>query len=43
MTTIFQVCEKTAVVSDRLTILVITPMMSGSICLRKVVRIASNS
>ena len=41
MTAIFQDCEKTLVVSDRLRILVITPMTSGSICLRRVVGIAS--
>ena len=32
MTAIFQDCEKTLVVSDRFMNLVITPMMSESIC-----------
>ena len=43
MTAIFQVCEKTPMVSDRLTISIITPMMSVSVCLRRVVGIASYS
>ena len=42
MTAVFQDCEKAPVVSDRLTILVMTPLMSGSICLRRVVRITSS-
>ena len=42
MTAIFQDCKKTLVVSDRFMVLVITPMMSERICLRRAVRKASN-
>ena len=43
MTAVFQDCEKAPVVSDMLTILVMTPITSGSICLRRVVGITLSS
>ena len=42
MTDVFQDCEKAPVASDMLTILVMTPITSGSICLRRVVGISSS-